>query len=352
MLPKENRLKKEKEFEAVFKGGRTIRGKSVFLRYLINGTNKTRIGFIVSKKISKLSVERNKVKRRMRDIVRLRKDSLKEGLSIVVVSLPSIKAMEYREMKEDLEKILSKEELIKKTTVNIFSLIFNSILYQPMLNFLILIYIYTNNFGIAVIGLTLLIKFLTNPLNQKALESQKAMAEIQPMLKEIQRKHKDNQEKQAQEMMALYKDKKFNPFSGILLLFIQIPVIWALFYVFKEGINIDPSQMYSFITFPQTINPYFLGIDLSKPNIYLAVVTAIAQFIQAKTGTPPTTVKGEADDKTAQITNMMQKQMIIFIPLITLFVLYNLPAALGLYLLITTILTIFQQRSIFNKKEI
>jgi YidC/Oxa1 family membrane protein insertase len=220
-----------------------------------------------------------------------------------------------------------------------------------MLNFLILIYIYTNNFGVAVIGLTLLIKFITNPLNQKALESQKAMAEIQPRLQEIQKKNKDNPEKQAQEMMALYKDKKFNPFSGILLLFIQIPIIWALFYVFKGGINIDPAQMYSFIHFPQAINPFFLGIDLSKPNIYLAVITAIAQFIQAKTGTPAA-VKGVADDKTSQITNMMQKQMVIFIPLITLFVLYSLPAALGLYWLITTIFTIFQQRSIFNKKEV
>jgi YidC/Oxa1 family membrane protein insertase len=220
-----------------------------------------------------------------------------------------------------------------------------------MLNFLVLVYIYTNNFGIAVIALTVLIKILTNPLNQKALESQKSMAEIQPRLKEIQAKFKDSPEKQAQEMMALYKEKKFNPFSGILLLFIQIPIIWALFYIFKAGISIDPSQMYSFITFPQAINPYFLGIDLSKPNIYLAVITAIAQFIQAKTGTPPTTIKGAADDKASQITNMMQKQMIIFIPLITLFVLYNLPAALGLYWLITTVLTIFQQRSIFNKKE-
>jgi YidC/Oxa1 family membrane protein insertase len=220
-----------------------------------------------------------------------------------------------------------------------------------MLNFLILIYIYTNNFGIAVIGLTLLIRLLTNPLNQKALESQKAMSEIQPKLKEIQKKHKDSPEKQAQEMMALYKEKKFNPFSGIFLLFLQIPIIWALFYIFKGGVSIDPSQMYSFVHFPQTINPYFLGIDLSKPNIYLAILTAIAQFFQAKTSTPPAPKEG-ADDKASQMTNMMQKQMVIFIPLITLFVLYNLPAALGLYWLITTLFTIFQQRSIFNKKEI
>lgn len=220
-----------------------------------------------------------------------------------------------------------------------------------MLNFLVLIYIYTNNFGIAVIGLTLLIRILINPLNQKALESQKAMSEIQPRLQEIQKKNKDNPEKQAQEMLALYKEKKFNPFSGMLFLFIQIPIIWALFNVFKEGIAINPAQMYSFIKIPEMINPYFLGIDLSKPSIILAVITAAAQFIQAKTGMPKSP-EPAADDKASQMTNMMQKQMIIFIPLITLFVLYSLPAALGLYWLITTIFTIFQQKSIFNKKEI
>ena len=235
--------------------------------------------------------------------------------------------------------------------MNIFSLIFNTILYQPMLNFLVLIYVYTNNFGVAVIALTLLIKFLTNPLNDKALKSQKAMAEIQPRLQEIQKRNKDNQQKQAEEMMALYKEKKFNPFSGIFLLFIQIPILWALFYVFKGGITINPEYIYSFISLPQVINPHFLGIDLSKPNIILAVITAVAQFFQAKTGTPKTP-KSDTKDTASKVSEMVTKQMVFFIPLITFFVLYSLPAALGLYWLITTVFTIFQQRKIFNKKEI
>ena len=235
--------------------------------------------------------------------------------------------------------------------MNIFSAIFNAVLYQPMLNFLVLVYVYTNNFGIAVIALTLLIKVVTNPLNEKALKSQKDMAEIQPRLQEIQKKYKDNQQKQAEEMMALYKEKKFNPFSGIFLLFLQIPILWALFYVFKGGIAIDPNMMYSFVSLPQQINPFFLGIDLSKPNIILAILTAIVQFIQAKTGMP-NMPKSDSQDTATKVSEMVTKQMIFFIPLITFFVLYTLPAALGLYWLITTVFTIFQQRSIFNKKEI
>lgn len=234
--------------------------------------------------------------------------------------------------------------------MNIISFIFNSVLYQPMLNFLVLLYVYTNNFGIAVIALTLVIKLLTNPLNEKALKSQKDMAEIQPRLQEIQKKYKNDQQKQAEEMMALYREKKFNPFSGIFHLFIQIPILWALFYVFKGGIEINPDLMYSFVSLPQHINPYFLGIDLSKPNIILAVITAVVQFIQAKTATP-SVAKPETKDKASQISEMVTKQMIFFIPLITFFVLYTLPSALAVYWLITTAFTVFQQKRIFNKKE-
>ncbi len=219
-----------------------------------------------------------------------------------------------------------------------------------MLNFLVWIYIYTKNFGVAVIALTILVRLAINPLNAKALESQKVMAEIQPRLNEIQKKHKDDKEKQAVEMMNLYKEKKFNPFSGVLFLFIQIPIIWALFYVFKAGISINGSMMYPFIVLPAHINPYFLGIDLSTPNMYLAAVTAIAQFFQAKTAIPPTPKTDGKKDQMTQMSETMGKQMMIFLPVITFFVLFKLPAALGLYWLITTLFTIAQQYFIFKKK--
>ncbi|MDD4531726.1 MAG: ribonuclease P protein component [Candidatus Pacebacteria bacterium] len=113
MLPKENRLKKEKEFEAVFKGGRTIRGNNIFLRYLANGTDKTKVGFVVSKKVSKLAVKRNRIKRRMREIVRLKKKDIKEGLSVIFVALPSSGDAGYEEIKRDIESLFNKGELIK-----------------------------------------------------------------------------------------------------------------------------------------------------------------------------------------------------------------------------------------------
>ena len=237
--------------------------------------------------------------------------------------------------------------------MNIFLTIYYTLLYQPMLNFLILIYVYTNNFGIAVIILTFLVRLAMNPLNKKALESQKMMSEIQPRLKEIQTKYKSEPEKQAQELMALYKDKKFNPFSSIFLLLIQIPIIIALFQIFKGGIIMDPQYIYSFISLPEAINPYFLGIDLSSPNMILAVIAAIAQFFQAKTGF----VKNkkvetkEPKDQATQITEMMQKQMVFMLPIVTLFVLSYLPSALGLYWIVTTVMTIYQQKQILKEKN-
>lgn len=221
-----------------------------------------------------------------------------------------------------------------------------------MLNFLVWIYILTNNFGVAVILLTLIVRLLINPLNAKALQSQKAMTEMQPKLQEIQNRYKDDKEKQAQALLELYRKEKFNPFSGMLFLFIQIPIIYALYFVFRSGIAINGNMMYSFVSLPAQINPYFLGLDLSKPNIYLAVLTAVAQYFQAKTAIPPAAKTEGKKDQMMEMSNMMMKQMTFFVPVITFFVLFNLPAALGLYWLVTTIFTIFQQYYIFKKKNI
>lgn len=235
--------------------------------------------------------------------------------------------------------------------MNIISLIFNAIFYQPMLNFLVWIYILIGNFGISVILLTLIVRMAINPLNGKALQSQKAMAEMQPKLQEVQNRYKDDKEKQAQALLELYRKEKFNPFSGMLFLLIQIPVIYALYFVFRSGIAIDGNMIYSFVSLPAQINPYFLGIDLSKPNIYLALLTAAAQFFQAKTAIPPSPKKEGQKGQMAEMSNMMMKQMMFFAPLLTFFVLFNLPAALGLYWLVTTVFSIIQQYYVFKKKN-
>lgn len=245
--------------------------------------------------------------------------------------------------------------------MNFIVLIFNTILYQPMLNILIWLYGLIGNFGLAIIILTLLIKLFLRPLNKKAIASQKAMSEIQPKMQEIQNKYKNDREKQALELVSLYKKENFNPFAGFLLLFLQIPIILALFYVVKNGINISEigQSLYFFVKLPSAIYPYLINfngyeiLDLSKPNVYLAILTAGAQYLQIKTSAPQSIAKpkdGENNNMN-EIGNIMQKQMGFFVPIMTFIVLFNLPAALGLYWVVSTVVSIFEQRQLLNKKK-
>lgn len=245
--------------------------------------------------------------------------------------------------------------------MNFIVLIFNTILYQPMLNILIWLYGLIGNFGLAIIILTLLIKLFLRPLNKKAIASQKAMSEIQPKMQEIQNKYKNDREKQALELVSLYKRENFNPFAGFLLLFLQIPIILALFYVVKNGINVSEigQSLYFFVKLPSAIYPYLINfngyeiLDLSKPNVYLAILTAGAQYLQIKTAAPQSIAKpkdGENNNMN-EIGNIMQKQMGFFVPIMTFVVLFNLPSALGLYWIVSTVVSIFEQRQLLNKKK-
>lgn len=231
---------------------------------------------------------------------------------------------------------------------------FNIILYQPMLNVLILLYLFVKDFGVAVILLTIIVKILLHPLNRKAIESQKKMLEIQPKIKEIQEKYKDDQQRMAIEVMSLYKLHKFNPFGGIGILFIQLPIIWALFQVFLVGFSIEKIQasLYPFVSIASSINPVlFSVVDLSQPNIPLTILTALVQYFQVKTSAPAKNKKDENEPKKEpEIQDIMQKQMLFLIPGITFFVLFGLPSAIALYWMVSSLLTVYEQKMIFKKK--
>lgn len=104
MLPKENRLKKKKDFERAFEKGRNIKGDTIYLKVLKTEEPFSRIGFIVSKKISLKAVERNKIKRRMRDSTKRILSTIENGLDIIVTALPKIKKSEFKDIKEDITK--------------------------------------------------------------------------------------------------------------------------------------------------------------------------------------------------------------------------------------------------------
>jgi ribonuclease P protein component len=114
MLSSKNRLKKKKDFEAVFKKGETIRGGMFFLKISSTSNKDSRIGFVVSKKISKKAVERNKIKRRLREALRYALPSLKNSFDIVCVALPNIKTNTFKEIKQEIEEALKRKKLMNK----------------------------------------------------------------------------------------------------------------------------------------------------------------------------------------------------------------------------------------------
>lgn len=226
--------------------------------------------------------------------------------------------------------------------------IFYLLIYQPLFNLLIFLYdvIPFFDLGIAVITLTLIIKTLLYPLGIKAARSQKEMEEIQPEVKKIQEKYKEDKEKQAKLIMELYKEKKVNPFSGMFPLFIQLPILISLFQIFNRGLEAEEMKhLYSFISAPEVVNYSFLGIiDLSSPNIILAIIAAAGQYFQMKM----TMVKKREGEK-QDTAKAIQSQMIYFLPGFTFMILLSIPSVVGLYWVVTVAFSVFQQYII--KKE-
>ena len=147
--------------------------------------------------------------------------------------------------------------------------IWNTVLYQPLLNalaFLVSV-IPGGDIGLAVIILTILVKIILYPLSQKSIESQAQMNILSPELNKIKNSGASKEE-QARLTFELYKQHKTNPFSGCLLVLIQIPIIFALYYVFYKGINFESGLLYSFVYAPENMNMMFLGIlDISQKSL-------------------------------------------------------------------------------------
>lgn len=230
---------------------------------------------------------------------------------------------------------------------------FDVALYHPLFNSLVLIYNYIpgHDFGIAIIVLTILIRIILYPVSVKALNSQKTLQALQPKIQEIQKKYKDNKEQLAKETLELYRKEKINPFSGLFLALIQLPILIALYTVFWKGLNpAELTNLYSFVSNPGQINAIFLGIvDLSKANLVIAILAGIFQFFQTKMLTPKS---NPGQGKSSDISQMMQKQMVYFFPFLTVFILMSLPSAIGLYWIVSGIFSIVQQYFILKKSPV
>ena len=166
------------------------------------------------------------------------------------------------------------------------STLFNTLFYQPLYNGLVLFIVAAPFFdvGVIVVLFTFFVKTILSPLSQKSVQTQLKIKVLEPKIREIKKKYSDDKTKQAEETMRVYKENNVNPFSGILLAFIQLPIIFALFFIFRKGLPvIDTSLLYSFVKVPEVINMNFLGlINVGEQSAFLAVLVAVSAFFQMR----------------------------------------------------------------------
>ncbi|MEI8337818.1 MAG: YidC/Oxa1 family membrane protein insertase [bacterium] len=232
--------------------------------------------------------------------------------------------------------------------------IWDTIFYNPLYNLLVYLIdvIPNHDAGIAVVLVTLVVSFLLFSISKKAIRTQLKMKEIEPELKKIKETIKDKQE-QSLATLALYKKNNINPFSGILMALIQIPVLFALYYVFYKGglPTIHSDILYGFIKIPLNVNMNFLGImDIGKANIWMAIIAGIGQFTQAQIVSPKTK-KSEKGSMSEDFAHSMNMQMKYVFPVIILMIGAGLPSALPLYWASRSIFMSVQEFVVRRKKK-
>ncbi len=218
---------------------------------------------------------------------------------------------------------------------------FEKFFVQPLFNILIFIYnaVPTHDVGSAVILLVVLVRLLLWPLFEKATKSQLLVSKIQPEIQRIQREYKTDQVRQTQELLALYKQYGFNPFSSFAALFVQLPILFALYRVFFEGIGHGRFDwLYAWVANPGHLNTMFLGlVDLAKPSIPFVCIAGV--LIAAQTFM--IVRKQKASQKSTQQT--VSQAMLWMSPILTVVILIPLPSVITLYMAVTTIASIGQQ---------
>lgn len=239
--------------------------------------------------------------------------------------------------------------------------LYNEILFRPILNLLIWLYVTLPgaDLGIAIIVLTIIIKLILYPFTVAQIKQQRALQSMQPKIAEIRNRLKGDKEAQAKELMELYRKDKVNPAASCLPLVIQLPVFIALYQALRVGLQSQSlSMLYSFVPNPGTIHAVLFGMaDLTKPNYILAVLAAGVQFWQTwmmmkQTGTttpPPVEVKGDKGAKDEDMSAMINKQMMYVMPIMTLIIGIKLPGGLTLYWFVMSLLTVAQQYWLMRK---
>lgn len=224
---------------------------------------------------------------------------------------------------------------------------FKLMFYQPLYNGLVFLMdvIPHADAGIAVIILTIAVKLILFPLSKRSIETQFAMRKYQPELDALKKQYANDREGHARATMAFYKEKHINPFSSFFLLFLQLPVIISLYYVFFRGglPVINETLRYSFIPSPE-VSMEFLGlINIASKSIFLAALAGITQFFQVRFSLPPPSPAARDGSFQGELAHGMHMQMKYVMPLFAAIAAYSISGAVALYWTTSNLFAIGQE---------
>lgn len=233
--------------------------------------------------------------------------------------------------------------------------LFNTAIYQPLYNGLIFLFdlLPWADAGVLVILFTIIVKLVLFPLSYKAAKTQVKMRLYEPDLARIRSEHKETQE-QALKVMEFYKEKGINPFASFFLLLIQLPIIFALYFVFlRSGLPVvNESLLYPFINAPGAINMTFLGlIDTGGKSVILALLAGISSYFQMRLSSP-SSPKKPADGKSSfkdDLASTMNSQMKYVFPLMAFIISYQISGVVALYWFTSNMFMIAQELYVRKK---
>ncbi|MBI2100647.1 MAG: membrane protein insertase YidC [Candidatus Vogelbacteria bacterium] len=218
--------------------------------------------------------------------------------------------------------------------------LWRQIFFNPLYNLLIAIsaFLPGQNLGGAIIVLTIIVKLALLPFQHQTLKMQKKLKLLEPQLQTLKKNYQQDRNEQAKQIMALYQTHGVNPLTSFWTILIQIPIVLALFFVFRDSATLHPDLLYSFVPRPETISADWLGlIDLTKAFLPLSLLVGLSQFIQLWLAAP-----GTVSSPTSP-ASQIQKQMRYWLPIFIVFASASLPAAISLYWLTSNLFAIVHE---------
>ena len=262
--------------------------------------------------------------------------------------------------------------------------LFDVVIVQPIFNLLMGIYSLIPDFGVSIVIFTIIVRFALWPLAKKQLHQAKAMRKMQPELKKLQAKYKNNKQAQSMAMLDLYKKYNIGPFRSIAVLLIQLPILIGVYRVvqifvmhreelgkFTYDIMEQLPTVGNLVQHPDQFNQNFLGImDLTKHAVssqgvaigllMFAALAAVLQYLLSKQTAPQSDsgkrlrdVLAEAEQgkeaDQAEVNAIVMRKMMKFMPIFLFFIMINLPGALALYMTTSNAVAYVQNKMIVRQ---